>query len=74
MLFPRDRITNFFAALSEGVIKKVVVMNTNRLWRADNAQVMIKRQLMKDSAGVSSIEQPIYSFTTEIQMTFYLME
>ncbi|AOC93071.1 hypothetical protein BARD7_03632 [Bacillus amyloliquefaciens] len=61
MLFPRDGITNFFAALSEGVIKKVVVMNTSRLWRADNAKVMIKRQIMKGSAGVSSIEQPIYS-------------
>ncbi|MCY9136852.1 hypothetical protein MOE66_19915 [Bacillus atrophaeus] len=36
-------------------------MNTSRLWRADNAKVMIKRQLMKDSARVSSIEQPTYS-------------
>ncbi len=60
-IFPLDGITDLFAALSEGVIKRVVVMNTSRLWRADNAKVMIKRQLMKDNAIVTSIEQPTYS-------------
>ncbi|WP_249704712.1 recombinase family protein [Bacillus zhangzhouensis] len=60
-LFPRDGITELFSALSKGEIKRVIVMNTSRLWRADNSKVMIKRQLMKDSAMLTSIEQPTYS-------------
>ncbi|CJV76057.1 site-specific recombinase/resolvase [Streptococcus pneumoniae] len=41
--------------------KSIVVMNTSRLWRSDNAKVMIKRQLIKAEAEVLSVEQPTYS-------------
>lgn len=60
-LIERDGLTELLTAISEGKIKKVIVMNTSRLWRADNAKVMIKRQLMKANAEVSSVEQSTYS-------------
>ncbi|MEH6990588.1 recombinase family protein [Cytobacillus firmus] len=55
----REGITDLLASFNE--INKVVVLNTSRLWRSDNAKVMIKRQLMKANAEVLSIEQPTYS-------------
>lgn len=60
-LIERDGLTDLLAALSEGEVKRVIVMNTSRLWRADNAKVMIKRQLMKANAEVNSVEQRTYS-------------
>jgi len=60
-LIERDGLTDLLASISEGEVKTVIVMNTSRLWRSDNAKVMIKRQLMKANAEVKSIEQPTYS-------------
>jgi site-specific DNA recombinase len=60
-LIDRDGLTDLMSALSEGEVKRVIVMNTSRLWRADNAKVMIKRQLMKANAEVNSVEQRTYS-------------
>ncbi|MEM1506341.1 recombinase family protein [Domibacillus sp. 8LH] len=60
-LIERDGLTEVLAAVSEGEVKTVVVMNTSRLWREDNAKVMIKRQLMKANAEVKSVEQRTYS-------------
>ncbi|WBL27535.1 hypothetical protein ORQ91_00080 [Bacillus safensis] len=61
ILIDRDRLTDLLSALSEGEVKRVIVMNTSRLWRADNAKVMIKRQLMKANAEINSVEQRTYS-------------
>lgn len=55
----RNGLTDLLASLNG--IRKVVVMNTSRLWRSDNAKVMIKRQLIKANAEVLSVEQPTYS-------------
>ncbi|USK69191.1 recombinase family protein [Peribacillus asahii] len=55
----REGITDLLASFNG--INKVMVLNTSRLWRSDNAKVMIKRQLMKANAEVLSIEQPTYS-------------
>lgn len=60
-LIERNGYTELLAALSEGEVKRVIVMNTSRLWRADNAKVMIKRQLMRAKAEVNSVEQRTYS-------------
>lgn len=60
-LIDRDGLTDLLSALSEGEVKRVIVMNTSRLWRADNAKVMIKRQLMKANAEINSVEQRTYS-------------
>lgn len=55
----RNGLTDLLASLNG--IKTVVVMNTSRLWRSENAKVMIKRQLIKANAEVLSVEQPTYS-------------
>ncbi|MCP1191536.1 recombinase family protein [Priestia flexa] len=55
----RNGLTDLLASLNG--TKTVVVMNTSRLWRSDNAKVMIKRQLLKAEAEVLSVEQPTYS-------------
>lgn len=55
----RAGLTDLISSLNG--INKVVVLNTSRLWRSDNAKVMIKRQLIKVEAEVLSIEQPTYS-------------
>lgn len=36
----------------------VIVLNTSRLWRDDNAKVLIRRELMKHNVRIISIEQP----------------
>lgn len=55
----RNGLTDLLASLNG--IKTIIVMNTSRLWRSDNAKVMIKRQLIKADAEVLSVEQPTYS-------------
>lgn len=60
-LIERDGLTELLAALSESGVKKVVVMNTSRLWREDTAKVLIKRDLQKINANIVSIEQKDYN-------------
>lgn len=36
----------------------IIVLNTSRLWRSDMTRAIIKRELMKKSAKVISVEQP----------------
>jgi len=55
----RNGLTDLLASLNG--IKTIIVMNTSRLWRDENAKVMIKRQLMKAKAEILSVEQPTYS-------------
>ncbi|MEG7939605.1 recombinase family protein, partial [Bacillus mobilis] len=57
----RNGLADLLSSLAD--TKSVVVMNTSRLWRSDNAKVMIKRQLLKIEAEVLSVEQPTYSIT-----------
>jgi site-specific DNA recombinase len=55
----RNGLTDLLASLNG--IRKVVVMNTSRLWRSDHVKAMIKLQLIRANAEVLSIEQPTYS-------------
>lgn len=55
----REGLTDLLASLNG--INKIVVLNTSRLWRSDQAKAMIKHQLQKVKAEVISIEQPTYS-------------
>lgn len=55
----RDGLTDLITNING--VKKVVVLNTSRLWRNDTVRVLIKRQLEKIGADVISIEQPNYS-------------
>lgn len=55
----RPGLTDLLSSLNG--IKKVIVMNTSRLWRDDVAKVIIRRELKKKQATLLSIEQPTYS-------------
>ncbi|PZM77292.1 MAG: recombinase family protein [Candidatus Margulisiibacteriota bacterium] len=55
----RDGLGALLSALNG--VKKIVVMNTSRLWRSDTVKVLLKRELEKLHADVVSIEQPTYS-------------
>jgi len=54
----RTGLLNLLATVKEG--DAVLVLNTSRLWRSDNAKVMIRRELIKRKARIISVEQPKY--------------
>lgn len=60
----REGLNDMIASFGDEV-KKVIVMNTSRLWRSDTVKVLVKRQLEKVKADVISIEQPTYSIYTK---------
>lgn len=55
----RPGLTDLLSSLSD--VKKVIVLNTSRLWRSDTVKVLIRRELARSKADVVSIEQPTYS-------------
>ena len=58
----RDGLSDLLVALKESFdIKRVIVLNTSRMWRNDTAKVLIRRELLKAKADILSIEQPKYS-------------
>lgn len=59
----RPGLTDLLSSLKE--IKKVVVLNTSRIWRSDTVKVLIHRELKKSKADIMSIEQPTYSIYTK---------
>lgn len=56
----REGLTELLSSLSEDV-KKIVVLNTSRLWRSDTVKVLVRREIKNSNADVISIEQPTYS-------------
>jgi len=59
----RPGLTDMLSSLTD--VKKIVVLNTSRLWRSDTVKVLIHRELKKSKADVVSIEQPTYSIYTK---------
>lgn len=55
----RDGLNDLISSFGE--VKKVVVLNTSRLWRSDTVKVLVHREFQKHSADVISIEQTSYS-------------
>jgi site-specific DNA recombinase len=55
----RPGLTDLLSSLKD--IKKIVALNTSRLWRSDTVKVLIHRELKRAKAEVISIEQPTYS-------------
>lgn len=53
-------------------VRKVVVLNTSRLWRSDTVKVLIQRTLRQAHVDVISIEQPTYSLYTDDPSDFLL--
>ena len=58
--FCRDGLNDLLTSFGQEK-KRVVVLNTSRLWRNDTVKVLIHRELQKRSADVISIEQSNYS-------------
>lgn len=54
----RRALIELLGTLSEGDV--VVVANTSRLWRSDNAKVLIRRELMRKKCKIMSAQQPQY--------------
>ena len=54
----RQGLIEMLAALRDG--DTVIILNTSRLWRSDMTKAIIRRELIKRSAKVISIEQPRY--------------
>lgn len=59
----RDGLNDLISSFGEA--KKVVVLNTSRLWRSDTVKVLVHREFKKHSADVISIEQPNYSINNK---------
>ena len=66
----RDGITSLLSSFNG--IKKVVVLNTRRLWRDDFARIFIQHALMKAKAEVISIELPSYSLYSKNPSEFLI--
>lgn len=61
----RDGLTSLLSLLSTSKIKKVIILNTSRLWRNDTTKVLIRRELEKLKVDIISIEQPNYKLYTK---------
>lgn len=59
----RDGLTQLINSFNG--VKKLIVMNTSRLWRNDTVRVLIKRQFEIAGAEIISVEQPTYSIKTD---------
>lgn len=55
----RDGLTELLSSFNG--VRKVVVLNTSRLWRSDTAKVLIQKAIKNANADVISIEQKNYS-------------
>ena len=54
----RAGLMELLSVIDEG--DTVIVLNTSRLWRSDMTKAIVRRELMKRSAKLVSIEQPKY--------------
>lgn len=61
----REGLTELLSSLNPNMVKRIVVMNTSRLWRSDTVKVLVQRELKKQDADVLSIEQSNYSIYTK---------
>jgi len=59
----REGLTRLISSFNG--VKKVVVVNTSRLWRNDTVRVLIKREFEIAQADIISIEQPTYSIKAD---------
>lgn len=57
-LSKRQGLLDMLDTITEG--DTIIVKNTSRLWRSDNAKTLIRREIMKRRAHIFSVEQPTY--------------
>ena len=70
ILSERQGLTDLLASLNG--VRRVVVLNTSRLWRDDMAKVIIQRALRQAKADIISVEQSTYSLYNEDPSDFLL--
>ena len=64
----RQGLVQLLSELNE--IKTVIVMNTSRLWRDEQAKVFITREIRKLCGTIISVEQPRYSLYAKDPQNF----
>lgn len=64
----RQGLVQLLSALNG--INTVIVMNTSRLWRDEQAKVFVTREIRKAGGNIISIEQPRYSLYTKDPQDF----
>jgi len=57
----RPGVNEMLETLKQTEVKKVIVLNTSRLWRNDTAKVLVRHRIIKANAHIISIEQPNYN-------------
>ena len=57
----REGLNDLLTSFADSDVKKVIVLNTSRLWRNDIVKVLLQKELKKINVEVKSIEQPTYS-------------
>ena len=62
-LAKRQGLLEMLDTISEG--DTIIVKNTSRLWRSDNAKALIRREIIKRKAHIASVEQPTYDIYTK---------
>ncbi len=62
-LAKRQGLLEMLDTITEG--DTIIVKNTSRLWRSDNARALIRREIMKRKAHIASTEQPTYDIYTK---------
>ncbi|AWC28967.1 recombinase family protein [Bacillus cytotoxicus] len=60
----REGLQELLSDMAYQQVRRVIVLNTSRLWRSDMAKVLIQRELKKHKVDVKAIEQPNYSIYT----------
>ena len=68
----REGLMDLINRLSNGEVKKVVVLNTSRLWRDIHAQSYVKRKFKKAETEIISIEEPRYSLYSTIPSEVFM--
>ena len=61
----RQGLNDLLTSFADSDIKKVIVLNTSRLWRSDIVKVLVQKELKKSNVEVKSLEQPTYSIYTK---------
>lgn len=62
-LSKRQGLLEMLDTIDEG--DTIIVKNTSRLWRSDNAKALIRREIIKRKAHIASVEQPTYDIYTK---------
>jgi len=60
----REGLLSMLSRLKDGDIQYIVVLSTNRLWRADVVKMVVHRELRKHKVDIKAIDRPSYSIYT----------